>query len=54
MTNEINKILMALDEMGYDVERVMDCYVTIRRGDEVLFAGDDFIALEDFCGSILY
>ena len=54
MTNEINKILMALDEMGYDVERVMDCYVTIRRDDEVLFAGDDFIALEAFCDSILY
>lgn len=54
MKNKINKILMALDEMGYDVERVMDCYVTIRRGDEVLFAGDDFIALEAFCGSILY
>ena len=54
MTNEINKMLMALDEMGYDVERVMDYYVTIRRGDEVLFAGDDFIALEAFCGSILY
>ena len=54
MTNEINKILMALDEMGYDVERVMDCYVTIPRGDEVLFAGDDFIALEAFCDSILY
>lgn len=54
MKNKINKILMALDEMGYDVERVMDCYVTIRRGDEVLFAGDDFIALEAFCDSILY
>lgn len=54
MTNEINKMLMALDEMGYDVERVMDCYVTIRRDDEVLFAGDDLIALEAFCGKILY
>lgn len=53
MTNEINKMLMALDEMGYDVERVMDCYVTIRHNGEVLFAGDDFIALEAFCGSIL-
>lgn len=54
MTNEINKMLMALDEMGYDVERVMDCYVTIRRDDEVLFADDDFAALETFCSSILY
>ena len=54
MTNEINEMLMALDEMGYDVERVMDCYVTIRRGDEVLFASDDFAALETFCSSILY
>lgn len=54
MTNEINKILMALDEMGYDVERVMDCYVTIRRDDEVLFVGDDLIALEAFCGKILF
>lgn len=54
MTNEINKMLMALDEMGYDVERVMDCYATIRHNGEVLFAGDDFIALEAFCGSILY
>lgn len=53
MTNEINKMLMALDEMGYDVERVMDCYVTIRR-DEVLFADDNFAALEAFCNSILY
>ena len=54
MTNEINKMLMALDEMGYDVERVMDCYVTIRHDGEVLFAGDDFITLEAFCDSILY
>ena len=54
MTNEINKMLMALDEMGYDVERVMDCYVTIRHDGEVLFAGDDFIALEAFCDSSLY
>lgn len=54
MTNEINEMLMALDEMGYDVERVMDCYVTIRRDDKVLFAGDDFTALETFCDSILY
>lgn len=54
MTNEINEMLMALDEMGYDVERVMDCYVTIRRDDEVLFAGDDSAALKTFCGSILY
>lgn len=54
MTNEINEMLMALDEMGYDVERVMDCYVTIRRGDEVLFAGDDFAALETACNNILH
>ena len=54
MTNEINKMLMALDEMGYDVERVMDCYVTIRHDGEVLFAGDNFIALEAFCNNILY
>lgn len=54
MMNEINKMLMTLDEMDYDVERVMDCYVTIRHGDEVLFAGDGFIALEAFCDSILY
>ena len=54
MTNEINKMLMALDEMGYDVERVMDCYVTIRRGDEVLFAGDDFAALETVCNHLLH
>lgn len=54
MTNEINEMLMALDEMGYDVERVMDCYVTIRRDDEVLFADGDFTALETFCSSILY
>lgn len=54
MTNEINKMLMALDEMGYNVERVMDCYVTIRHDGEILFAGDDFIALEAFCDSILY
>lgn len=54
MTNEINKMLMALDEMGYDVERVMDCYVIIRHDGEVLFTSDDFIALEAFCNSILY
>ena len=54
MTNGINKMLMALDEKGYDVERVMDCYVTIRHDGEVLFAGDNFIALEAFCDSILY
>ena len=54
MTNEINEMLMALDEMGYDVERVIDCYVTIRYNGEILFAGDDFIALKAFCDSILY
>ena len=54
MTNEINEMLMALDEMGYEVERVMDCYVTIRRGDEVLFASDDFAALETVCNNILH
>ena len=54
MTNEINEMLMALDEMGYDVERVMGCYVTIRFNGEILFAGDDFTALETFCDSILY
>lgn len=54
MTNEINKMLMALNEMGYDVERVMDCYVTIRYNGEILFASDDFIALETLCDSILY
>lgn len=54
MTNEINEMLMALDEMGYDVERVMDCYVTIRRGDEVLFAGGGFAALETVCNNILH
>ena len=53
MTNEINEILMALDEMGYDVERVIDCYVTIRYNGEILFADDDFIALEAFCDSVL-
>ena len=52
MTNEINEMLMALDEMGYDVERVMDCYVTIRFNGEILFAGDDFTALETFCDSV--
>lgn len=54
MTNEINEMLMALDEMGYDVERVMDCYVTIRCDDKILFADDDFAALKAFCSSILY
>lgn len=54
MTNEINKMLMALDEMGYDVERVMNCYVTIRHNGKILFAGDDFIALEAFCGKTLF
>ena len=53
MTNEINKMLMALDEMGYHVGRVMDCYVIIRYNGEILFAGDDFIALETFCDSVL-
>ena len=54
MTNEINEMLMALDEMGYDVERVMDCDVTIRFNGGSLFAGNDFTALETFCDSILY
>ena len=55
MTNEINEMLMALDEMGYDVERVMDCYVIIRYNNgEILFAGDDFIALETVCNNILH
>ena len=29
MMNEINKMLMALDEMGFIVERVMDEFVQI-------------------------
>ena len=54
MTNEINEMLMALDEMGYDVDSVKYCYITIRRGDEVLFTGDYCDTLETLCSSILY
>lgn len=38
MTNEINEMLMALDEMGFIVERVMDEFVQIfdENGDLIL------------------
>lgn len=46
MTNEINKMLMALDEMGFIVERVMDKFVQIFDENENLILTGDFKSVQ--------
>lgn len=48
MMNEINKILMALDEMGFIVERVMDEFVQIFDKNENLILTGDFKSIQPY------
>ena len=48
MTNEINKMLMALDEMGFIVERVMDEFVQIFDENENLILTGDFKSVQPY------
>lgn len=48
MTNEINEMLMALDEMGFIVERVMDEFVQIFDEDENLILSGDFKTIQPY------
>lgn len=48
MMNEINKMLMALDEMGFIVERVMDEFVQIFDGNENLILTGDFKSVQPY------
>lgn len=46
MMNEINEMLMALDEMGFIVERVMDEFVQIFDENENLILTGDFKSVQ--------
>ena len=46
MMNEINEMLMALDEMGFIVERVMDKFVQIFDENENLILTGDFKSVQ--------
>lgn len=48
MMNEINKMLMALDEMGFIVERVMDEFVQIFDENENLILAGDFKLVQPY------
>lgn len=48
MMNEINEMLMALDEMGFIVERVMDEFVQIFDENENLILTDDFKSVQPY------
>ena len=48
MMNEINKMLMALDEMGFIVERVMDGFVQIFDENENLILTGDFKSVQPY------
>ena len=48
MMNEINKMLMALDEMGFIVERVMDEFVQIFDKNENLILTGDFKSVQPY------
>ena len=48
MMNEINKMLMALDEMGFIVERVMDKFVQIFDENENLILTGDFKSVQPY------
>lgn len=48
MMNKINKMLMALDEMGFIVERVMDEFVQIFDENENLILTGDFKSVQPY------
>lgn len=48
MMNEINEMLMALDEMGFIVERVMDEFVQIFDEDGNLILSGDFKTVQPY------
>ena len=48
MMNEINEMLMALDEMGFIVERVMDEFVQIFDENENLILTGDFKSVQPY------
>lgn len=48
MMNGINKMLMALDEMGFIVERVMDEFVQIFDENENLILTGDFKSVQPY------
>ena len=48
MMNEINRMLMALDEMGFIVERVMDEFVQIFDENENLILTGDFKSVQPY------
>ena len=48
MMNEINEMLMALDEMGFIVERVMDEFVQIFDENENLILTGDFKLVQPY------
>lgn len=48
MTNEINKMLMTLDEMGFIIERVMDEFVQIFDENENLILTGDFKSVQPY------
>ena len=48
MMNEINKMLMALDEMGFIIERVMDEFVQIFDENENLILTGDFKSVQPY------
>lgn len=48
MMNEINEMLMALDEMGFIIERVMDEFVQIFDGNENLILTGDFKSVQPY------
>ena len=48
MMNEINGMLMALDEMGFIVERVMDEFIQIFDENENLILTGDFKSVQPY------
>ena len=48
MMNKINEMLMALDEMGFIVERVMDEFVQIFDENENLIMTGDFKSVQPY------
>lgn len=48
MMNEINEMLMALDEMGFIVERVMDEFIQIFDENENLILTGDFKSVQPY------
>lgn len=48
MMNEINEKLMALDEMGFIVERVMDEFIQIFDENENLILTGDFKSVQPY------